>query len=73
MSFLNDKIRTIEKLKISDDEKKKGSIRKKLVPVLGGTVAGLVAGLFFYFKTEGVNGVLRRIRGKIFIAYRNDI
>lgn len=58
---------------LSDDEKKKGSIRKKLVPVLGGTVAGLVAGLFFYFKTEGVNGVLRRIRGKIFIAYRNDI
>ena len=49
---------------LSDDEKKRDFIRKKLMPVVGMPLARVIAGLYFHLKTGGIACVLRRIREK---------
>lgn len=55
---------------LSDDEKKRDAIRKKLVPVLGIYFASLVAGAFFIFKTKGIASVFEKIKEKLLTAHK---
>ena len=57
---------------LSNDEKKRDDIRKKLIPVVGMFFARLIAGVFFYWKTRGIAGVFIRIREKILVDCVRD-
>ena len=55
---------------LSDDEKKRDAIRKKLVPVLGIYFASLVAGACFIFQTKGIASVFEKIKEKLLTAHK---
>lgn len=57
---------------LSEDEKKRDDIRKRLIPITGLFLANLVAGGLFIFKTKGIVGVFNRIIEKIASASENN-
>lgn len=50
---------------LSDEEKFRDIIRKKLMPILGIGLADIVANVYYYFKIEGLLGVLYKVGRKI--------